>query len=59
MELRSALLDLENPPVVINFIAGLGGADITLDHLAKAIYTTQSAQDKKPEKEVQWLGIDT
>jgi pyruvate ferredoxin oxidoreductase alpha subunit/phenylglyoxylate dehydrogenase alpha subunit len=59
MELRSALLDLENPPLILNFIAGLGGSDITLDHLAKAIHSTQNAMDKKPEKEVQWLGIDT
>ena len=58
MEVRSALLDLEHPPFVLNFIAGLGGADITLDHLAKAIHSTQSAVDTKPEKEVEWLGID-
>jgi pyruvate/2-oxoacid:ferredoxin oxidoreductase alpha subunit len=59
MELRSALLDLENRPLLLNFIAGLGGSDITLDHLAKAIQSTQNAMDKKAEKEVQWLGIDT
>jgi len=59
MELRAALLGLENPPLILNFIAGLGGADITLDHLAKAIYSTQNARGKKPDKEVQWLGIDT
>jgi phenylglyoxylate dehydrogenase alpha subunit len=59
VELRSALLDLENPPLILNFIAGLGGSDITLDHLAKAIQSTQNTMDKKAEKEVQWLGIDT
>jgi pyruvate/2-oxoacid:ferredoxin oxidoreductase alpha subunit len=53
------LLDLENPPLILNFIAGLGGSDITLDHLAKAIQSTQNTMDKKAEKEVQWLGIDT
>jgi pyruvate ferredoxin oxidoreductase alpha subunit/phenylglyoxylate dehydrogenase alpha subunit len=58
MEVRSALLDLEQPPPVINFIDGLGGADITLDHLEKAIDVTKKAAGKKPEEEVHWLGIE-
>jgi phenylglyoxylate dehydrogenase alpha subunit len=58
MEVRSALADLTQPPAMLNFIAGLGGADITLDHLKQAIEMTQRAVLRRPEKEVHWLGID-
>jgi len=58
MELRSALLDLERSPAVINFIAGLGGADITLNHLEQAIDLTLKSVAKKSEEEVHWLGIE-
>jgi pyruvate ferredoxin oxidoreductase alpha subunit/phenylglyoxylate dehydrogenase alpha subunit len=44
-------------PKLVNFIDGLGGADITLDHLAKAIEITQEAGCGAQMKEVHWLGI--
>ncbi len=58
MELRSALLDMPRPPVLLDFIAGLGGADITLDHLHRAIHIVERSLEKRPEREVHWLGID-
>ena len=58
MELRSALIDVDHPPILLNFIAGLGGADITLDHLAQAIHLTGKSVEKRPEKEIHWLGIE-
>ncbi len=58
MELQACLLGLVSPPVILNFIAGLGGADISLDHLEQAILLTEKSADKKPEKQVHWLGIE-
>ena len=58
MELRSALFASAHPPLLLNFIDGLGGADITLDHLDHAIRTMERSLEKKPEREVHWLGID-
>ena len=57
MELRSALLDLKNPPPVVDFIAGLGGADITLDHFAKAIDLTKRRAEGQNVPEVTWMGV--
>jgi pyruvate ferredoxin oxidoreductase alpha subunit len=31
LEVRSALYDLEKRPAIINYIYGLGGADVTLE----------------------------
>lgn len=44
-------------PTLINFIDGLGGADITLDHLARALEITHAAAQGNDLKEVHWLGI--
>ena len=43
-EVRSALYTLENPPKAINFIAGLGGRDITKEMLEDAIGKIKSGK---------------
>jgi len=58
MELRAALRDLKDAPPTVGFIDGLGGADITLDHLQRAIDITQQASTGKIEREITWLGIE-
>lgn len=58
MELRAALRDLKDAPPTVGFIDGLGGADITLDHLQRAIDITQQASTEKIEREITWLGIE-
>lgn len=57
MELRSALQDLGNPPPVVDFIAGLGGADITLDHFAKAIDMTRRRGEGEDVPKLTWMGV--
>ncbi len=48
----------ESPrPRLVNFIDGLGGADITLDHLARAIEITQEVACGRRTGGVHWLGI--
>ena len=58
MEIRSALRDLREAPATVGFIDGLGGADITLDHLRRAILITQRAGAGQIDREITWLGID-
>jgi phenylglyoxylate dehydrogenase alpha subunit len=58
MEIRSALRDLREAPATVGFIDGLGGADITLDHLRRAIAMTERAGAGYIDREITWLGID-
>jgi len=46
-----------NPPRV-NFIGGLGGADITVKQLEGAIETVVHVADTGSTNEVHWLGIE-
>jgi pyruvate/2-oxoacid:ferredoxin oxidoreductase alpha subunit len=45
-ELTSALYGLKRPPVVRGFIAGLGGRDITVENIKKAILVTTTAVEE-------------
>ncbi len=56
-ELKAAFSGVWPQPRMVNFIDGLGGADITLDHLARAIEITCRAAEGSEGKEVYWLGI--
>lgn len=57
VELRAALRDLERAPLVLGFIDGLGGADIPLAHLSRAIEIVAAAAAGQAQREVTWLGI--
>lgn len=41
---------------VMNFLAGLGGRDVTKDHIRKMFDHLLEAVKKKPKKEIVWLG---
>lgn len=58
MELRSVMRDVANPPVPVGFIDGLGGSDITLEHLARAIDVIQEAANGVVRQEITWLGLE-
>lgn len=58
MELNAALRSMSKPVTMIDFIDGLGGADITLKHYERAIGLLQQAASGKTVDEVTWLGID-
>ncbi len=58
MELRAALKDVKDSPPTVGFIDGLGGADITLAHFARAIDLTELAAGGRIESEVTWLGLE-
>ena len=53
-EIRSALFDLKAKPRLINYIYGLGGREITLDHL-RSVYSALQKAESQPQ--VQYLGV--
>lgn len=58
-EVRATLYDLPKRPVVISFMAGLGGEAIRLDdfyYMARVL--TQAARTGKAEKPVYWIGFE-
>jgi pyruvate/2-oxoacid:ferredoxin oxidoreductase alpha subunit len=59
LELKSLLHELESPtPLLLDFIAGLGGTDITPPHVERVIDTTYSALDGQTVKPVTWLSLE-
>jgi len=58
MELRAAMRDIPRISPMLSFIDGLGGADITLPHLLRAIDVLQQAASGEPVEETTWLGLE-
>jgi pyruvate/2-oxoacid:ferredoxin oxidoreductase alpha subunit len=58
MEVRAALNAVGISMPVVNFIDGLSGADITLEHIEKAVDTTCWAAAGKPYEEVNWMILE-
>ena len=57
-ELRSVLYPLQQRPLMINFIAGLGGREIMVRHINEMVETTQKAIDiGKVEQETTWIAV--
>jgi pyruvate/2-oxoacid:ferredoxin oxidoreductase alpha subunit len=58
-ELKPLLYELSSPPsIFLNFIAGLGGADITPQQIERVIHMTSDALNGKPIPNVNWLSLD-
>jgi len=54
----AALQKLEDGPKVINFIAGLGGRDVTFDHFRLMLKRLLGvAKTGKVEQEAEWIGV--
>jgi pyruvate/2-oxoacid:ferredoxin oxidoreductase alpha subunit len=59
LELKSLLHELEpQTPLLLDFIAGLGGTDITPQHVERILDTTYSALDGETVKPVTWLSLE-
>jgi len=57
-ELRSALYPLEKRPLVLNFIAGLGGREIRVRDVDQMVDIVQQAVDTgKVDRETTWIGV--
>jgi pyruvate/2-oxoacid:ferredoxin oxidoreductase alpha subunit len=58
VELKSALNDSENRIPLVNFIGGLNGGDITLQHMERAIDSVQLRAQGKPGKAVTFFDLE-
>ena len=57
-EVRSCLYPAKKRPAVVNFIAGLGGRDISIADAQRMYETTQQAAKKDSMDEfVTWIGL--
>ncbi|MDT7864149.1 MAG: pyruvate ferredoxin oxidoreductase, partial [Vulcanisaeta sp.] len=57
-EIRSALYEAEHRPLMINFIGGLGGREITYnDAMNMFNITLDAARKGKVEQRVIWYGV--
>ena len=58
MELQALLAHSGLNIPVVNFIAGLSGADITVNHLKRSVDITQRAALNQPCQETTWLDLE-
>ncbi len=57
-ELRSALYPLNERPLMLNFIAGLGGREVKVRDIDEMVETSQKAIDTgKIEQETTWIAV--
>jgi pyruvate/2-oxoacid:ferredoxin oxidoreductase alpha subunit len=57
MELKAASPEIRTIPM-INFIDGLANTDITRDHIASMIESTQKAAEGEPFQDVNWVSLE-
>jgi pyruvate/2-oxoacid:ferredoxin oxidoreductase alpha subunit len=59
LELKTLLSDLEIPlPLLLDFIGGLGGCDITSKDVERVINRTIAAAQGEPQQTVTWLSLE-
>ncbi|MDP6126647.1 MAG: pyruvate ferredoxin oxidoreductase [Dehalococcoidales bacterium] len=58
VELKTLMSDLERPVPLLSFIDGAAGADITVEHIERAIDLINDAADGKAGKETTWLALE-
>jgi pyruvate/2-oxoacid:ferredoxin oxidoreductase alpha subunit len=59
LELKTLLSDLRTPmPILLDFIAGLGGCDITFQDVERVIDRTVAAAKGEPQQTVTWLSLE-
>jgi len=57
LEVRSALYAEKKRPVILNYIIGLGGRDVMVDHFMEMIRTAAEADAERPEKAYEIYGV--
>jgi phenylglyoxylate dehydrogenase alpha subunit len=59
LELKTVLSDLQTPlPLLLDFIGGLGGCDITFKDVERVIDRTIAAAKGEPQQTVTWLSLE-
>jgi len=57
LEVRSALYAEAERPTIVNYIIGLGGRDVMVDHFMEMIKKAAEADTEKPEKAYEIYGV--
>ncbi len=57
IEIKNALYDMDNKPVVSDFIAGLAGRDVTINDFKNMYYQTKEAVKKGRSLPYQFIGV--
>jgi pyruvate/2-oxoacid:ferredoxin oxidoreductase alpha subunit len=57
-EVKALQNDLEKRIPMVDFLVGAGGADITIDHMERAIDIMQDTAKGRPAKETTWLSLE-
>lgn len=57
LEVRSALYEEKKRPVILNYIIGLGGRDVMVDHFMEMIRTAAKADAERREKAYEIYGV--
>jgi pyruvate/2-oxoacid:ferredoxin oxidoreductase alpha subunit len=58
VDVKASLADVAAPIAMVNFIDGLGGGDITIEHIERAVDITYQAARGEPHKKVTWLALE-
>jgi pyruvate ferredoxin oxidoreductase alpha subunit len=59
-EMQRALYDVKDRPLVLNFIAGIGGRDVTEKDIEEmATRTLKCAKEGKIDQKLTWYGLRT
>lgn len=59
IEVKTLLSDLKSPaPILLDFIGGVGGCDITAQHVERVIDNTVAAAQGIEQKPVTWLSLE-
>ena len=59
-EIQRALYDVKDRPLVLNFIAGIGGRDVTAKDIEEmATHTLKCAKEGKIDQKLTWYGLRT
>jgi pyruvate/2-oxoacid:ferredoxin oxidoreductase alpha subunit len=54
-EIKSALFNCENKPPIWGYVTGIGGRDVTVEHIKEIVNDT--IHSDKPEKDIIWKGV--
>jgi len=57
-EVKALQNDLDTRIPMVDFLVGAGGADITIEHMERAIDIIQDAAEGRPVKETTWLSLE-
>ncbi|MEO2152163.1 MAG: pyruvate ferredoxin oxidoreductase, partial [Thermococcus sp.] len=52
-----ALINEKEKPIIIDYIVGLGGRDVTFQNLDEALAIAQKALNGEEFEEVNWIGL--